>query len=112
MIKKILHKIAHKFGLNYGLCHSFYDDKGRLMMGFVCSTCGKIEHIHCIDKFADEEIEKGIREELNKRKEYLKRYTSKELFEELEKRLEEIKDAEKIETTSSTIRKKSRQKRS
>lgn len=55
IIKKIIHKIAHLFHCNYGVCDSFYDGD-KLMMSFKCSGCGKREGIHCVDKIIDEQL--------------------------------------------------------
>lgn len=43
-MKKILHKLAHFFSLNYGNPYSFYAGAD-LLTGFECSTCGVLEDI-------------------------------------------------------------------
>lgn len=56
----MLHKLIHFLNLNTGICSSFYDERGRLMMSFVCNTCGKREGIHCVDKIIDREIQNNL----------------------------------------------------
>jgi len=54
---KMIHKIAHWLGWNYGVPYSFYEDE-KLMMSWKCSGCGKLEGIHCVDKIIDRELTK------------------------------------------------------
>jgi hypothetical protein len=44
-MRKLLHKIAHIFGWNYGEVATWWDADS-LMVGFKCSTCGEISGIH------------------------------------------------------------------
>lgn len=58
MIGKILHKIAHMLQLNCGKVETFYDDNGRLMVGFRCSVCGELGDVECIDSIVDNLLKK------------------------------------------------------
>lgn len=55
-MERLLHKIAHLLNWNYGRCHSFYAEDGKLMMSFKCSGCGELSGIHCCDDVIDREL--------------------------------------------------------
>lgn len=67
-MKKIIHKIAHLFNWNYGVCDAFSKD-GKIYMSFLCTGCGKRSGIHPCDDVIDREIinsptvVRGIRKE-------------------------------------------------
>lgn len=44
MIKRLLHTFAHWTGQNYGEIETWYEGE-TLMVGFRCSTCGKLEGV-------------------------------------------------------------------
>lgn len=49
-MKKILHKITHLLGWNYGNCESWWEDD-KIIMGFRCSGCGKLSGVHKVPKY-------------------------------------------------------------
>ena len=55
-MSKLFHRIMHFLGLYNGYCDAFYDGE-KLMMSFVCTTCGKRTGIHCVDKLIDKLVE-------------------------------------------------------
>jgi len=55
-MKEILHKIAHLFNLQQGICDAYYEEN-KLMMSFKCTTCGKRDGIHECGNIIDKIIE-------------------------------------------------------
>lgn len=45
MVSAILHRVAHWLGLNYGRVETWHDED-RLLVGFRCTSCGRIEDVH------------------------------------------------------------------
>lgn len=43
---KLLHRLAHLFGVNNGSVYSWFDDDGKRMRGFRCAGCETIELVH------------------------------------------------------------------
>ena len=41
MIRRILHWLAHRFGVNGGMVESGWDAHGRVWVWFRCDGCGK-----------------------------------------------------------------------
>ena len=54
-MKKLLHKIAHLLGWNYGSPDAFYEGD-KLMMSFLCSGCGKRQNIFPCDDVIDKQL--------------------------------------------------------
>lgn len=44
-LKKMLHKLAHRFGHNTGEVETFWHDQA-LMVGFRCHGCGELGGVH------------------------------------------------------------------
>jgi hypothetical protein len=42
----MIHWLIHKLGLQRGTIETWWDDEGHLMIGYQCSTCGKIDGAH------------------------------------------------------------------
>lgn len=42
---RIIHRLAHFFGVYHGKCFSFWDGD-KLMMSFKCTTCGDMSGVH------------------------------------------------------------------
>jgi hypothetical protein len=53
----LLHKIAHLLGMQRGYPEAFYE-KEKLMIKFVCATCGEISGEQEIDDIVDRELKK------------------------------------------------------
>lgn len=44
-LRPMFHGIAHIFGLNYGRVYSWLDE-GKIMVGFRCDDCDRIDSVH------------------------------------------------------------------
>jgi hypothetical protein len=45
----LLHRLAHRFGWTTGRVSTWYDLRGRLMVGFRCSACDRVEGIQPVN---------------------------------------------------------------
>jgi hypothetical protein len=60
LMEKLLHFFTHWFGWNKGHVETWYEGD-RLLVGFQCESCGKIEGISEITRMVEHEIQRASR---------------------------------------------------
>lgn len=45
-IDRMMHRLAHWLGLNFGRVETWFSSDGRLMVAFRCAACGSLSHVH------------------------------------------------------------------